>query len=390
MAGERFVIAGGGTGGHLVPALNLAAALGRADASARVTVVGAERGIEARVLPESGLSWSLLPMEPLRRSRPWRNWRVAATAPRVLGGLRRLFRDVAPDVVVGTGGYASGPVVLYGILTGRATALQEQNAQPGLVTRWLAPRVDRVYLGYPEAAGRLRPGRRTVVHAWGNPVAPPTAGAPDPEEFRWPAGRVVAVIGGSQGARGLNERLLRDLEASDRWPEGVSLVWVAGPAHHAAVADRVERLPVAPRIRVVPWVPDLGRRLTGLTLAIGRAGAMFCAELAAAGVPAVLVPFPAAAADHQRRNAAALADAGAAVLREEERLRDGELWETVTSLLADESRRAAMSRAMAERGRPEAADRIARDLVELAATGGRRSGGRRVEGAAPAEGADRG
>ncbi|MFO7588957.1 MAG: hypothetical protein R6X22_12960, partial [Gemmatimonadota bacterium] len=119
--------------------------------------------------------------------------------------------------------------MLYGLATGRATALQEQNALPGLVTRLLADRVDRVFLGYPEAASRLRTGERTRVLAWGNPVARPhrpTAGGNGTgDDFTWPAGRVVAVIGGSQGARGLNERLRADLSGSVAWPEDVSLVW---------------------------------------------------------------------------------------------------------------------------------------------------------------------
>lgn len=359
--GERILLAGGGTGGHLYPSLNLAAALRRASPEVEVLLVGATRGIEARLLPEAGPPYVLLPMEPLYRTEPWRNWRHVPSLPRVGFGLRKAFRDFDPDLVVGTGGYASLPAVALALATGRRTALQEQNAQPGLVTKLLAPFVDQLHLGYPEARHRLRPGRKTEVFAHGNPVA---FEAPrDP--FPWPEPPVVAVIGGSQGARGLNEIVLRDLEGATSWPGGASLVWSTGPTHRAEVAARVARLPFAERIRVVSFVPGLGAQLDAVTVAVCRAGAMFCAELAAAGVPAVFVPFPAAAAHHQRHNALALAEAGAALVFEEGTLASGELWEVVLGLLREESRLLRMSRAMRARGRPEAADRTARELLRL-------------------------
>lgn len=373
--GARILLAGGGTGGHLYPALNLAAALRAARPDLELMLVGASRGIEARVLPGAGVPYRLLPMEPLRRSRPLRNWRLIVTAPAVLAGLREVFRELDPQVVVGTGGYASGPAVLYGLLSGRRTALQEQNAIPGLVTRRLASRVDRVFLGYPEAADRLNVGRNTRVLAWGNPVAtriPPNResdrpGGPGTDGFKWPGGRLVGVIGGSQGARGLNELLAADLLEAERWPEDTTLVWISGPRHLDSVNAAVAATRWADRIVTVPWVDDLGARLSGLSLVISRSGAMFCSELAAAGVPAVLVPFPAAAGDHQRHNAAALESAGAAVMLEERTMKRGELWGEVLDLLAEEERLLRMASEMRARGRPDAAERIAGELLDLAA-----------------------
>ena len=373
--GARILLAGGGTGGHLVPALNLAAALRAARPDLELMLVGASRGIEARVLPGAGVPYRLLPMEPLRRSRPLRNWRLIATAPAVLAGLRDVFRELDPQVVVGTGGYASGPALLYGLLSGRRTALQEQNAIPGLVTRRLASRVDRVFLGYPEAADRLNVGRDTRVLVWGNPVATRPAaeresarpGGSRTEEFQWPRGRVVGVIGGSQGARGLNELLAADLLEAERWPDDTTLVWISGPGHLDSVNAAVAATRWADRILTVPWVDGLGARLSGLSLVISRSGAMFCSELAAAGVPAVFVPFPAAAGDHQRHNAAALEAAGAAVMLEERTMKRGELWGEVLELLAEEERLLRMASEMRARGRPDAAERIAGELLDLAA-----------------------
>lgn len=380
MAGFRIVLAGGGTGGHLVPALNLARALRRADPDARLLLVGAERGVERSILPGSGFSYRLLPMEPLYRSRPWRNWRLLRSAPAVAAGLAKVFRELDPQLVVGTGGYASGPAVVWGRLSGRRTALQEQNAWPGLVTRWLARHVDQLHLGWPEVADRLRPGRRTVVFAHGNPVAPP--GQPPRLRYSWPSGRVVAVLGGSQGARSLNRILLADLEEGPPLPPGTSLVWIAGPAHAGEVRERAGALPFGDRVRVEPFIPELGAQLERVTLAVSRAGAMQLSELAAAGVPAVLVPLPGSAGGHQSYNASALEEVGAALRLEEEALRPGKLWGAVYALLEDAERRRAMAEAMRARGRPHAAERIAADLLALAAS----SGGRREPPGAEAGG----
>lgn len=368
----RILLAGGGTGGHLYPALNLATALRAARPDVELMLVGASRGIEATVLPKAGVPYRLLPMQPFRRGRVVRNWRLAASAPAVMNGMRRLFNELDPDVVVGTGGYASGPAVLYGLLSGRKTALQEQNAFPGLVTRRLAPKVDRIFLGYPEAVEHLSPGPHTEVFSWGNPVANPTTSSRNETEedgFHWPRGRVAAVIGGSQGARGLNERLLADLESATEWPSDTTLVWITGPNHYASVSTVVADGRWSDRILAVPYVDDLGGRLSGVSLAICRSGAMLCSELGAAGVPAVLVPFPAAAADHQRHNAAALSASGAAVMLEERSMQSGELWESVLDLLREEDRLREMASAMSARGRPGAADRIARELLDLAERG---------------------
>lgn len=372
----RVLIAGGGTGGHLVPALNLAAALRRAEPSCELLLVGAARGVESRVLPTSGYAYRLLPMQPLRRSRPWENWRLLASLPGVFRGVKEAVRSLDPDVVVGTGGYASAPPLAWAIAGRRPTAIQEQNSWPGLVTRLLAAHVDQIHLGYPEAARRLRPGRATRVEFHGNPVARPAASEASPGAFSWPTGRIVLVTGGSQGAKGLNELLVRDLATASAWPSGTTLIWITGPDHVEAVTAAVRGTPWADRILVTPWIDRLGAQLPRIDLAISRAGAMFSAELAAAGVPALLVPLPTAAGDHQRHNARALETAGAALVFEQGNTAPGALWDAVVEIFGAPSKRKAMAARMAERGRPDAADRIAADLLALAAAG---RGGRHAD-----------
>ncbi|MCG8466870.1 MAG: UDP-N-acetylglucosamine--N-acetylmuramyl-(pentapeptide) pyrophosphoryl-undecaprenol N-acetylglucosamine transferase [Gemmatimonadetes bacterium] len=381
----RVLFAGGGTGGHLYPALNIASALRRLDPDIGCFFVGGERGIEARVLPSTGHDFRLLPLEPLYRQAPWRNWRFLANAPAVWSGLRRTFREFEPNLVVGTGGYVSAPALAWGHGTRRGVAIQEQNARPGLTTKMFAPRADQIHLGYPEAEAHLKIRDGAEVHTFGNPVRPPSR-VEGSEGYDWPEGRILLVVGGSQGARALNERLLADLEraaepSSDRssepttdgrtagssaWPDDLTVVWVAGRDHADDVGRRVAALPWADRIRVEPFIQDLGRQLDRVTLALSRSGAMLVAELCVAGRPAVLVPLPTAAGDHQKTNALALHDAGAAEIREERELAPGELWSVCRELLADADRIDRMAAAAKARGRPDAADRIAEALLDLA------------------------
>src|SRR2546426_362737 len=172
----RVLLAGGGTGGHLMPALALAQALAAARADVEPVLVGAERGIEAQLLPRYPFRYALLPIEPIYRSRWWKNLRWPLIAGQVWRSVGRVLDAERPALVIGTGGYAAGPVVWRAARRGIPTVLQEQNAFPGLTTRWLARRARQVHLGFPEARERLRPGRGTEVFALGNPIRPPAPG----------------------------------------------------------------------------------------------------------------------------------------------------------------------------------------------------------------------
>lgn len=373
MGSPRILLAGGGTGGHLYPALNLAAALRELEPEVELLLVGSERGVEKRVLPERDIPYRLLPMQPLYRSRPWRNVRLLTAAPAVVWKIRETFRSFRPNLVVGTGGYASAPAVAWAIATRVPAALQEQNAYPGLVTRVLSRRVDQLHLGYPEALAHLTPGARTEVQTHGNPVAPRAGrrtgsdGSPA-SGYAWPAGRIVLVFGGSQGARGINQALIRSLDACGDWPAETTIVWVTGPAHADSICEALRGSRWTERIEVLPYIEDLGAQLHHADLAIARAGAMSLAEVTAAGLPVVLVPLPTSAAGHQLANARALAEAGAAVVREESELTD-DLWSVAAGILEDPERLSSMAAASAARGAPEAARHIAADLLRLAGGG---------------------
>lgn len=370
---SRILFAGGGTGGHLYPALALASEFRERDDGTSVMFVGAKRGVEARVLPERGVPHVLLPFEPIRRSRPWENWKLIPAAAGSFRGLRRVFRDFQPDLVVGTGGYASGPVVGWALLSGVPTALQEQNSYPGLTTRLLAPRVRQIHLAFPEALRHLKPGIRTEVFEHGNPIQPPDPSldrATARARFGLGDGPVALVVGGSQGARAVNDALLADLrrvvagELPGR-PEGLEILWATGPANHEAVASVIGELGIGDWVHAVPYIQDMPAALASADAAISRAGAMALAELCAWGIPSVLVPFPFAAANHQHHNALALAEAGAASLVPESELGPGRLWSEISGLLADHARRDQMAERARKRGNPDAAARIVDALSRL-------------------------
>lgn len=359
----RIVIAGGGTGGHLMPALAIAAALREARPEVEPVLVGARRGVEATLLPRRPFRFHLLSAEPLHRRAWWRNARWAVAPWRLVVECRRVLATERPAVVVGTGGYAAAPMLLAAVLAGVPIVLQEQNALPGLTTRWFARRARQVHLGFPEAERHLHVGPRARVWCLGNPIVPPH-GAPTRAAARAalgiaPAARVVFVFGGSQGAHRLNA-VVAELADAGRL-EDVTLCWSTGPGQWEAYG----RYAAPPRRLVRRFWDPIAEAYAAADLVVSRAGAMTTAELCAFGLPAVLVPLPSAAADHQTQNAEALRTAGAALHLPEARLTADALLEAVQSILGHPETASRMRAAALARGRPEAARRIAEAITAL-------------------------
>lgn len=373
---RRILIAGGGTGGHIYPALAVARELERLGserlgAAPEILYAGARGGMEERLAGEAGYRFLGVaagglvgkgPRELLRNG-----WRMAGGFLEALAHLRR----ERPELVLGTGGYAAAPWLLAALLLRLPVALQEQNAVPGKVNQWLAPWVREVYLGYPEAARHLR--GRTVVT--GNPVRAEVLEA-DRESARRrldlpPRAPVVLCVMGSRGSATVNRLLVELVTGWARRPPGeppAFLLLATGRAHHAAFVDGLSRAGVAAEgatHRVVPYLDEMPLALAAADLAVARAGAISLAELTARGLPAVLIPSPHVAYDHQRANARALARRGAALVLEEERLEAGLLRRSLEELLADRARLEAMALASRRLGRPAAAREVAERLLRL-------------------------
>ncbi|MGH7505761.1 MAG: UDP-N-acetylglucosamine--N-acetylmuramyl-(pentapeptide) pyrophosphoryl-undecaprenol N-acetylglucosamine transferase, partial [Longimicrobiales bacterium] len=316
----------------------------------------------------------LLPFEPIRRDRVWRNWRLVPALARSFVGIARLFGALRPQLVVGTGGYASGPACMYAVVRGVPVAIQEQNSWPGFTTRTLARWARQVHLGFPEAERHLKAGPRTRVFALGNPIRPPDTTL-DRVACRTHFGiatgaTVVLVVGGSQGSRAVNEALLGALGkvavgTLPPPPAGMELLWATGAAHIDAVRDRLVALDPAFPVHALGYIDEMPKALAAVDLALSRAGAMATAELLAWGIPALLVPLPSAAADHQTHNARTLEQAGAAVCVREADLTPERLWSELTGMVGDDERRARMTVSAHARAHPDAAREIARRLLEL-------------------------
>lgn len=358
----RVVIAGGGTGGHLSPALALARELVSRPRPARVTLIGGDRGPDRRIYGDSGLPYRILAAPRLERGRWWQNAALPGRLAAAVLAARRLIAELDPDVVVGTGGYASAPPVIAAALAGRPILLQEQNSRPGIATRFLARWADLACVQFERAAEDL--SRRTRVEVTGSPIAPQTP-IPAPFADRLdPARSTVGVFGGSQGARALNDGLLALL--GEIGEPAFDLVWQTGAADHARVAGAREW----PRgIVIEPFFAPMAAVYPLLDLIVCRAGAMTLAEVTAWGLPSILVPYPYAADDHQTMNARELESRGAAIVLPEPDLTPRRLSNLIDGLLRDPDRRAAMSGAARSAARPDAARVVADRVLELAEAG---------------------
>ena len=356
MAGKPFIVfAAGGTGGHLFPALAVAGELRRRQPNAAIVFVGGRHGLESRLVPQAGFPLRTLPVSGLKGTKLFARLLAGGSAALAVGRCCAWFLARRPALVVGAGGYASGPAVLAAWLLRVPTMLMEQNHFPGATNRWLAPRADVVCV--PSEAAKARLGGIGLVT--GNPVRPEFATiGPPPSAARM----ALLVFGGSRGARSINRAMVAALPQLAAMTSPPRIVHQTGPEEHEAVVRAYAAHPVV-EADVRPFLDDMPHRLAEADLVVCRAGATTLAELAAAGRPAILVPFPFAADDHQRANAEVVRDAGAAVVIEDHDLDGPRCAAEIATFQADQGRRLRMAAASRTLARPDAATAIA-DVAE--------------------------
>jgi UDP-N-acetylglucosamine--N-acetylmuramyl-(pentapeptide) pyrophosphoryl-undecaprenol N-acetylglucosamine transferase len=357
-SGIRVLIAGGGTGGHIIPALAVAREL-VARHSAEVLFLGTSRGMESRLVPAAGFQLRLIEVGPLNNVSLATRIKTMLDLPRSLFACRRLIRDFKPHVVFGVGGYASGPGMAAALSLGVPTMAFEPNAMPGLANRLVGKRVQAAAVNFPAAALYFRNAEVTGI-----PVRP--------EFFKLPPATSDAphllVFGGSQGARLFNNTLPAIAPALLDAVPGLTILHQAG-ARHAEITEAAYRDSGADSARwqVSGFLDDMPARFGHANLVMARSGASTVAELAAAGKPALLVPFAAAADDHQARNAEEMVKAGAAVMLRETDLADhNKVLHHLVQMLTSPERLAAMSAAALTQAHPLAAETIANRIVSLA------------------------
>jgi UDP-N-acetylglucosamine--N-acetylmuramyl-(pentapeptide) pyrophosphoryl-undecaprenol N-acetylglucosamine transferase len=357
----RIVIAGGGTGGHLYPGIAVAREFHRRDPRAVITFAGTAEGIEARVVPREGFGLDVIRSAGLKGKSPAAVARGVALLPLSAADAWALISRRRPDLVLGVGGYSSGPVVMLAAVRRVPTMLLEQNAVPGITNRLLARVVRAAAVTYPATAQYF--GARAIVT--GNPVRPEFFAAGTDGAAKRDAGARVLIFGGSQGAHAINVAMV---EAAPRLAAAAvppDVVHQTGERDLDLVREGYRRAGFAARVQ--PFLYAMHEEMRRADLVICRAGATTLAELAAAGRAAVLVPFPLATDDHQRKNAEALANASAAEVILQADLSGERLAGMLLSLLADTDRRERLARNVHAFARPDAASAIVTRALEIAA-----------------------
>lgn len=361
----RVIISGGGTGGHIFPAISIANALREADPSVEILFVGALGKMEMEKVPQAGYEIVGLPVAGFHRKLSLRNVARNFVFPFKL--LRSLYKASSvvrlfnPDVAVGVGGYASGPVLYLAARRGVRCVVQEQNSFPGVTNRILASRVDKVCVAYPNME-RFFPKEKIILT--GNPVRQSLVSSATRDEAARefglaPSRKVVLVIGGSLGARSINNGVRRSLGALSG---GVQLLWQTGAFYYDEIAADLERNPVE-GVKALPFIRRMDLAYALADIVVSRAGASSISELALLGKPTILVPSPNVSEDHQTKNARALEDEGAAIMVADSKA--DTLISVAVGALADPQKIAALGENIATFARPAAASDIAREVFSL-------------------------
>jgi UDP-N-acetylglucosamine--N-acetylmuramyl-(pentapeptide) pyrophosphoryl-undecaprenol N-acetylglucosamine transferase len=358
----RIVIAGGGTGGHIIPALAVARELVQRIKDTECLFVGTARGMESRLVPEAGFPLELIEVGPLNQVSFATRIRTVAQLPLSLIACRRILRNFGADAVFGVGGYASGPAMGAAILSRIPTMAFEPNAVPGMANRLIGKRVQAAAVNFPPAAKWFRNAEVTGIPVRPEffTLKPPPADAPPH----------LLIFGGSQGARIFNTLMPSLAPALLAAVPGLTLLHQAGAKHAESTRDAYFASGADPaRWRVEAFLDNMAERFAQAHLVMARSGASTVAELAAAKKPALLIPFAAAADNHQRSNAEVMVQAGAALMLEENQLATSDLLQsTLIALLSDPAKLQAMSEKAATQARPGAAERIAERLIQLIQT----------------------
>jgi len=356
----RILFAGGGTAGHLMPALNIAGEMIGIDKRVKPLFVGKRGGIEREIVARFGYEIEEIEVIGMRRTpmgmvRFLLNWRKS------LDQAMEIVKRFQPGAIVGTGGYVSAPVIRAGHKAGKIVFLQEQNSLPGLAARSMAKYADTIFIAYDSARKYLKASRCKLT---GNPIRSDIAGREKDSSIKKfgldPARKTLLVLGGSSGAAGINQKVA-ELVRGGFFPGNWQLLWQTGKRDYESLRRHTmseKRMGI-----LLPFIDDMPAAYASADLVLSRAGAMALSEIAAAGLPSLLVPFPHATGDHQRQNAASLEKMGGAVVVDESEI-NIKLESVLNDLFNDESRRNKMSVAAFESGKPDAARVIAQDILD--------------------------
>ncbi|HYE08749.1 MAG TPA: undecaprenyldiphospho-muramoylpentapeptide beta-N-acetylglucosaminyltransferase [Patescibacteria group bacterium] len=333
----KAILTGGGTGGHIYPAVSIAREIQRRYKNVEIIFVGTEKGLESKIIPKEGFVLKTIKVRGFERKFTLKNLVAVKEAAFSIGSARKIIKDFKPDIVIGTGGYVCGTVMLTAALMGIPTVIHESNAFAGMTNKLLFRFVDKIALNFEEAAKYFRNSRKVVVT--GNPIRPELLQATR-QEGRHELGfdenaPLVFITGGSRGARKINQSILALAEECSKSGQ-YQLLHMTGDTQYKAVLQSYKdrKIPTdSSNIKVVPYLYNMPYALAASDIIISRCGAMTLSEITALGKPSVLIPFPYAADNHQEYNARALEKKGAAIVIVEKDLTEERLKNTVLELL---------------------------------------------------------
>ncbi len=362
----RLLVAAGGTGGHVYPGIAIAEEWKRLHPDSVVTFVGTERGVESKAVPAAGFEFRAIDARGFPRTPGIGQIRALWAFGRSFVQVAGIIKDVKPDAVIATGGFVSGPVGIWARLLAIPLVLQEQNSVPGAVNRWLSLIADQVHISFVESRNYFR--RRNNLKVSGNPIRGSLLRQDRQTAYEFlgldPTRRTLLVFGGSRGAASIN-RAVRGALPRLAAISNLQIIWQTGTEDHAACAAAARAVSIP--VRAFAYLDQMEKAYAVADLAVCRSGAMTITELTACGVPAILVPYPHAARDHQTLNARGLTDRGAAEMVADRDLTPESLADHVEGLFRDESRLRRMGRNARAFARTNAAERIVHSIEELVA-----------------------
>ncbi len=359
----KVILTGGGTGGHLYPALAIAEAL-QSQGCHKILFVGTKKGIESRIVPEEGYAFKSVWIAGWQRGRLLVNLGVPFKL--LVSFFQALYVQLwfRADFVIGTGGYVCWPIMFTALLLRKKTALQEQNAYPGVVTRVLSKYVDRVYLSFEMSGKHFK--QSTHLRFYGNPTRMNLAVKNKIEArnyFNFSArDSVLFVFGGSQGAKAINDFILNNTDVFMQ-EKSLKLIWVTGPRWKDEIASQLKQY--GKRILLYPYLKEMHLAYQAADLILCRAGATTIAEITRIGIPVIFVPFAASAGGHQKENARAMVNSGASLMVEENDLKRKDLPKEIIMLIKDKRQLNHMQKSCAELGKPDSAKDIVQDISDL-------------------------
>lgn len=350
----RVIVSGGGTGGHIYPALSLIKEMKKYNPQAQFLYIGTQNGLESNLVPRENIPFKTIHITGFRRKISFDNFKTVLRFVKGVSQAKKMIREFKPDVVIGTGGYVCGPVVYAATKLKIPTIVHEQNSVPGLTNKFLSRYVTKVAISF-EDSKTFFPQEKIVFT--GNPRASEATSTKKVDRLTPlgldPCKKTVLIVGGSRGARPINDTFIESLNEVGK--RNYQFLYVTGDVHFEKVTEEVKKQGNPPNVRIEPFIHNMPEVLKNVDLIVARAGATTLAEITALGLPSVLIPSPYVTNNHQEKNAQSLVKNGAAVMVKESEMKDINLINEIDKIILDESKWNAMRQAALQLAKPNAA-----------------------------------